>query len=115
LPKATSAQPARCASVRAGIDITKVLLSGCSAGGLSTYLHADYVGELLAVAAPRMTKYAAAPVSGFFLDHATVEGVPVYANQIQVIFGLSNASAGLNQNCIASLPAEKHWWVVSFT
>ena len=51
------------------------LLEGCSAGGLSTYLHMDYVKTLLPAS---VTTYRAAPISGFFLMHATVEGKMVY-------------------------------------
>ena len=57
---------------------TEVLLTGCSAGGLSTYLHADFVHDSLTAVAPQLAKFKAAPISGFFLDHDTVEGHPVY-------------------------------------
>ena len=60
---------------------TELLLTGCSAGGLSTYLHADYVASLLPLS---VTKYGAAPISGYFLDHPNTEGTPVYADQMQV-------------------------------
>ena len=53
---------------------TKVLLSGCSAGGLSTFLHADYVNSLLPAS---VIQYGAAPISGFFLDHTNVDGIQV--------------------------------------
>jgi hypothetical protein len=51
-----------------------VLLTGCSAGGLATYLHTDYVGEQMKLIAPGMKKYKASAISGFFLQHKTVEG-----------------------------------------
>ena len=53
---------------------TDVLLSGCSAGGLSTILHADHVGHRIQAMAPMLTRYKAAPCSGFFLDAPNVEG-----------------------------------------
>eukprot|EP00656_Telonema_subtile_P016622 TRINITY_DN18798_c0_g1_i2.p1 TRINITY_DN18798_c0_g1~~TRINITY_DN18798_c0_g1_i2.p1 ORF type:complete len:275 (+),score=58.94 TRINITY_DN18798_c0_g1_i2:95-919(+) len=54
-------------------DAENVLLTGCSAGGLSTYLHADYVGQQVRAVAKGLKKYKAAPISGFFLLHDTVE------------------------------------------
>jgi O-palmitoleoyl-L-serine hydrolase len=38
-----------------------VLLTGCSAGGLATYLHADYVASIVPAS---VTKYRVAPISG---------------------------------------------------
>lgn len=68
---------------------TAVLLSGCSAGGLATYLHADYVRSLL----PRSVKrFKAAPVSGFFLDHSNVDGTPVYPSQMKNVFLMQNCT-----------------------
>eukprot|EP00659_Diplonema_papillatum_P001600 gene1600-2388_t len=50
----------------------KILLTGCSAGGLATYLHVDYVSAFFSNAAKGLTLFKAAPMSGFFLDHETV-------------------------------------------
>lgn len=61
---------------------TQVLLSGGSAGGLSTYLHADYVRSQFA----ETVKFKAAPISGFFLNHATAAGVPDYINKMKWVF-----------------------------
>lgn len=88
---------------------THVLLSGCSAGGLSTYLHADFVGESVHALAPGVVQYGAAPVSGFFLYHPTVENKQVYADQIKTIFTLSNATGGLNARCVANSPPGLQW------
>ena len=51
-------------------------------GGLAVYLHADYIASLL----PDHIKYGASPLSGFFLNHANVEGAYVYRDQIQSMF-----------------------------
>lgn len=40
----------------------QVLLTGCSAGGMSTYLHADYVRDQLTN--PALVKYKVAALSG---------------------------------------------------
>jgi hypothetical protein len=46
----------------------RVVLTGCSAGGLATYLHADYVGAYVAANLPKGTLYGAISISGFFLQ-----------------------------------------------
>ena len=53
-----------------------MLLSGGSAGGLAAFLHADYVRSRF----KDTVKFKAAPISGFFLNHATQAGQPLYVN-----------------------------------
>lgn len=87
-----------------------VLLTGCSAGGLATYLHTDYVHEQLKkVYAPEMTKYKASAISGFFLQHNTVEGKPVYPEEMKSIFELANSTHGLNEACVAAQKPGEEW------
>lgn len=82
-----------------GLNIaTDVLLSGCSAGGLATYLHADYVATLL----PPGVNFKAAPFSGFFLDTPNDQGVAVYGPQLRSAFALHNCSGGVNSRCVAA-------------
>jgi hypothetical protein len=83
-----------------------VVLTGCSAGGLATYMHTDYVKTLLPAS---VTKYGAIPISGFFLLHNTVENKPVYPNEIQYIYGLANSSGGVNAACIAAKSTTDQW------
>ena len=45
------------------------VLTGGSAGGLSTFIHADRVAARVAAVAPKAT-IRAAPFTGFFLDHS---------------------------------------------
>ena len=53
-------------AVANGLDkATEVVLTGGSAGGLSTFLHADRV----AARSPAAAQVRAAPVVGYFLDH----------------------------------------------
>jgi len=85
---------------------TDVLLTGCSAGGLSTFLHADYVGTLLPNS---VTRYKAMPGSGFFLFHDNAVGIPVYPNQMQTVFTMQNSSGGVNAKCIAAMQPENQW------
>jgi hypothetical protein len=58
----------------------QVLLTGCSAGGLATYLHTDYITSYLPSS---VTKYKAVPMSGYFLFYNNVENKPVYPDEIK--------------------------------
>lgn len=93
-----------------GLDTAEnVLLSGCSAGGLATFLHTDYVYNWLSTARIPMKKFRAAPISGFFLLHDTVEKKPVYADQMKYIYNLANSTHGLNARCIEAQAEEDRW------
>ncbi|KAH3757913.1 Pectinacetylesterase family protein [Pelomyxa schiedti] len=81
-----------------------VLLTGCSAGGLSTYLHADYIGTKLPSS---VVKYRSMPEGGFFLDHTNLDGVAVYGEQMEYVFNMQNCTAGVDQDCIAAFPGEE--------
>lgn len=48
---------------------SEFVITGGSAGGLSTFLHADRVAARLQAEAPACKKIRAAPVVGYFLDH----------------------------------------------
>lgn len=72
-----------------------VVETGCSAGGLATYLHADYIYERV----PHTGAYFSAPISGFFVDYPSVSGPHVYGDEIRSIYGISNAST--NADCQA--------------
>ncbi|EGD76876.1 hypothetical protein PTSG_08223 [Salpingoeca rosetta] len=75
----------------------QVLLSGGSAGGLATFLHADTVRAML----PRTaTAFKASPVSGFFLEHDDAGGQPLYPDRMRNVFAMQNCSAGVDQSCI---------------
>lgn len=50
-------------------NATEFVLTGGSAGGLSSFLHADRVATRLKAEAPKVQKIRAAPVVGYFLDH----------------------------------------------
>jgi STAM-binding protein len=59
------------------------------------------VHDLVLRIAPQVTRFKAASVSGFFLLHNTVEGKPVYPDEMRYIFNLSNSSGGVDRDCIA--------------
>ncbi len=102
---------------------TDVVISGCSAGGLATYLHADAWCDDLARDVDADVKCVALPDSGFFLDYeqpgrshaagahprrlaATSDlGVTVpgrYHAGLRWVFETMNASSGINSDCIAA-------------
>ena len=92
-----------------GLDSAEeVLLSGGSAGGLSTFLHADYVHSRMPKSVRR---FKASPVSGFFLFHDddAKPPVPLYPDEMEYVFKMQNSTRGVNSRCIASLPEAEQW------
>lgn len=85
-----------------------VMVTGCSAGGLSAYIHSPYVHSYVA-SFGQLQKFGVMPVSGFFLSHPNIEGEAVFETQIRNIFLLSNATRGVNQACIAERSPETQW------
>ena len=73
---------------------TDVIVSGGSAGGLAAFLHADAIAARLPASVAR---YGVAPLSGFFLDHATHAGAPRFAAAMAGVYALHNLSGGVNQ------------------
>lgn len=85
------------------------LLSGCSAGGLATYLHCDVWAETIA---PAKAKCAAD--AGYFTDIASEFGKPVIPNPRDSILEMeytwifdnqhaNNSLYGVNQNCLDAM------------
>lgn len=89
-------------------NAANILLTGCSAGGLAAYLHADYVYSLVQ-SFPSLVRYKVAPISGFFLLQNNIAGIPVYPTEMQSIFNLANSTNGLNTNCIAAKAPADQW------
>lgn len=92
---------------------TDIVISGCSAGGLATFLHAD----AWAAAFPR-ARSVALPDSGFFVDadypHANVSrpghsgvGLPPgqYHTGMVWVYHAMNASFGVNAACVSHYKA----------
>jgi len=78
---------------------TDVFLTGESAGGLSVFLHADQVRDMLPKS---VTRYKAAAFSGVFLDHGNAEGKKVYTDQLKKVFTMQNCSGGVDLHCLLS-------------
>eukprot|EP01012_Entosiphon_sulcatum_P023990 TRINITY_DN2914_c0_g1_i1.p1 TRINITY_DN2914_c0_g1~~TRINITY_DN2914_c0_g1_i1.p1 ORF type:complete len:389 (+),score=58.84 TRINITY_DN2914_c0_g1_i1:27-1169(+) len=91
-------------------DATDVVVSGCSAGGLATFLHCDYWAEKIQQAGSR-AKVVCMPDSGFFLDY---EGPPKYHSGMIWAFYAQNSSSGVNQQCISAHSSTKDEWMCMF-
>ena len=88
---------------------SEVLLTGSSAGGMAAYLMADRVYAQLKRAAPHLSKYRVAPMSGFFLEHSNYDGNPVYPDMMKSIFEFTNARSSVSGDCLASRPTDSQW------
>jgi hypothetical protein len=82
---------------------TRLVVKGCSAGGLAVYLHADYVASLVRAVAPAAVVLAA-PGAGLFLDVAGIDGQFHYRANYEWVFTAMNASGSVNAACIAATP-----------
>ncbi|KAE8786668.1 pectin acetylesterase 9 [Hordeum vulgare] len=76
----------------------KVLLSGCSAGGLATFFHCDDLGELLGGAATVKCMSDA----GFFLDVDDISGNNSIRPFFSSLVALQGAEKNLNKGCLNS-------------
>ena len=79
-------------------NATEVVISGCSAGGLSTYLHADSWRAAL----PPTVRVTALPDSGFFLAYNRSATGYNYGSLMRLIVQQMNSS--LPKNCLAANP-----------
>eukprot|EP00035_Acanthoeca_spectabilis_P032346 m.18374 g.18374 ORF g.18374 m.18374 type:complete len:573 (+) comp5309_c0_seq2:589-2307(+) len=80
-------------------EATDFVLSGGSAGGLSTFLHADRVATRMRAGAPKLAngpnKIRAAPFTGFFLDHADfAHDAKNYTGRMEYVYAMQNMSFG---------------------
>jgi len=82
-----------------GMDkASDVVVSGCSAGGLATFLHCDHWAAAIANATNGAAKVACMPDSGFFLDEQRKPGY--HANMKNVYTFQESSAAGLNAACV---------------
>lgn len=87
---------------------TDVVVSGCSAGGLATYLHVDWWHSRL----PHSAKVVGMPDSGFFLDYESQ--AKHYHSSMIWVFNQMNATSGVNQACIQSHQKTSDTWKCFF-
>lgn len=83
---------------------TDVVYSGCSAGGLSVYLHLDKWAAALRAGGFNGTLAGMAD-SGFFLEYAAPASALTYPARMNWTFVNQNVSAALNPHCLAEHPA----------
>uniref|UniRef100_A0A1D1XGY2 Pectin acetylesterase n=1 Tax=Anthurium amnicola TaxID=1678845 RepID=A0A1D1XGY2_9ARAE len=76
----------------------KALLSGCSAGGLSTFLHCDDFGRLL----PQSATVKCLSDAGFFLDVADVVGSYTMRSFFDGVVALQGVQKYLDAECTSS-------------
>ena len=95
-------------------DATELVVSGSSAGGLATFVHADHVVEVVRAAAPKLAKAHAAPVVGYFLDHGTAKGPAdypqSYPGRMKYVFGMQGvgASGAIPDACLRAFSSDPH-------
>lgn len=85
-----------------------VVYSGCSAGGLTTYLHADYVAERVRALSPNASVVAVADAM-FSLEHNAFDGQPLFQPRMQWGFTTWNSSASINADCLAHYGESEGW------
>lgn len=75
---------------------TDVVISGCSAGGLAAFIHADWWADNLKDRCESPPKVVGMPDSGFFLNY---DGPLHYPLGMQGVYLLHNSSAGVLPSC----------------
>ena len=92
---------------------TDYVSSGNSAGGLATYLHADYISDLVRAVAPA-AKVVAVPDSGFFMDVPSYSGNRALWQSFNSTFAFHNATGpgSTNQACLSAKAPSDRWQCV---
>ncbi|XP_065184023.1 uncharacterized protein LOC135814780 isoform X2 [Sycon ciliatum] len=88
-------------------EAEELILTGSSAGGLATYLHADYPVETQRI--PSTCKYAALPDAGYFIDTLDVDGQRFERTRMLYVFQTQNVTSGMNQKCVAAMSEADQW------
>ena len=83
-------------------DAQNIIVTGCSAGGLSSLIQADSISEWAAknLRNGSQVDVASVPISGYFVDVPNVENKHVFRNQMIESYVLTNATSGLNEMCV---------------
>jgi hypothetical protein len=89
-------------------NATSVILKGCSAGGLATILHLDYVADTLRAAVPGIS-VVGLPDAGYFLDHNNTIGNPTWTPMYQYVVQMQNTTPSVDSTCVAAYPPEQVW------
>jgi len=90
-----------------GMDsATEVLVTGSSAGAMSTFFHADTIKSMMPSSVKR---FKALPMSGVFLDHPNAEGKPVSTPQFKKSFEMQNLKSTIIKSCIDAMPEDEQY------
>lgn len=81
-----------------------VILTGCSAGGLATYLHLDYVRSRF----PNIDVHGLAD-AGYFIDAANTNNQMYIRSQYAYVYHMQNCSGGVNNDCVMSKTGNDSW------
>ncbi|KAJ6294667.1 hypothetical protein OIU76_022700 [Salix suchowensis] len=81
----------------------KALLSGCSAGGLSSFLHCENFARIL----PRNTSVKCLSDAGFFMDERDITLNHTMRNFFENLVSLQGIEENLNKNCTSFLDNPK--------
>lgn len=84
---------------------SQVIMSGTSAGGLATYLHAEHFRSRL----PKATQLFAVPDAGFFLDLPNIHGEPAWRDSLNGGMGVWNGTGSCPQSCLGVRADHEKW------
>jgi hypothetical protein len=99
-------------------NATELVVTGVSAGGLSSFLHMDLISARVKAVNPAIN-VRGAPVVGFFLDHANFANSTAasYTTQMAYIYHMQNltfgSDGGLMDSCKAAFPKTPHYCFMS--
>lgn len=92
-------------------DASLLVLTGGSAGGLSTFLHLDHVQSRM----PTTTRVVGEPVCGYFIDHGNDGFEPdyyTYPNFMKYVYNMQNSTGSLSTDCQKSYGPEDAWMCI---
>lgn len=100
-----------------GLDqATEVVVTGGSAGGLSTFLHADRIADRVKAGAKDCKRTTAAPTVGYFIDHPKYPSSTWkdYTSNMAYVYKMQNLTAGaLLPECLVAFPESPHYCFMS--
>ena len=123
--RTSSARSTRCSISSTLPRRARLVVSGGSAGGLSTYLHVDHIADRLRAAQSQpphqpphqpLAKVAARPVAGFFIDGPRFDPTQrKYADDVRYGVSMFNSTPPLSAACKAAYAGEE-WrcWMAPF-
>lgn len=84
-------------------NASEIIISGTSAGGLTTMLHADYLHAKYDAASIRSSppRVSAVPDAGFFMDLPSIDGTYLYTPNYRNVFEMQGAKDSVNAECVA--------------